>query len=224
MSNFFSNLPDIIVGDPHSDTVPSNFITTKNIFRRSKVIPETLKNYTYFSKYTIPGNAKPYQVAYDIYGSVSYEWVILILNDITNVYEQWPLSSSELQKFVRETYGMRQEEIRYWKTKEVKDNKNNIIVPKGLIVQESYTYRLPNGEFIPKDDLIERVSNYQYELEKNDAKRNIYLIFPEVLDRFVTEYKQAIQYVKHEDLIASETNLKGPGNESYNRLGTDMFQ
>lgn len=224
MSNFFSRLPNIIVGDPHSDSVPSNYIVTKNLFRRSKVIPEVLRNFTYFSKYTIPGNAKPYQVAYDVYGSKDYEWVILIVNDITNVYDQWPLSAIELEKKIKEKYGLRQNETKHWRTKEIKDDKNNIIVPSGLIVEESYTYRLANGEFIPKNDLIERVTNYQYEVEDNDNKRNIYLVFPDVLDKFVTEYDQTIQYVKHADLIPSEPNLKGPGNESYNRLNLDMFQ
>jgi hypothetical protein len=218
MANFFSRLPNIIVGDPHSDTVPSNYITAKNLFRRSKVIPEVLRNFTYFTKYTIPGNLKPYQVSHDIYGSKYYEWVILIVNDITNVYDQWPLSAVELEKRINEKYGVRQSETKYWRTKEVKDTKNNIIVPGGLIVQESYTFRLPNGEFIPKDDLIERITNYEYELQENDKKRNIYLIYPDVLDKFVTEYDQSLQYVKHEDLIPAENNLKGPGNESYTRL------
>jgi hypothetical protein len=223
MSNFFSRLPNIIVGDPQSDTVPSNYITTKNLFRRSKVIPEVLRNYTYFSKYTIPGNLKPYQVSHNIYGSKDYEWVILIVNDITNVYDQWPLSSVELEKKINEKYGTRQNETKHWRTKEVKNDKNIVIVPGGLIVEESYTYRLPNGEFIPKSDLIERITNYEYELEKNDEKRNIYLLYPDVLDKFVTEYDQSLQYVRHQDLIATENNLKGPGNESYTRLGTNMF-
>jgi|688.fasta_scaffold03601_22 hypothetical protein len=224
MANFFSRLPNIIVGDPHSDSVPSNYITTKNLFRRSKVIPEVLRNFTYFTKYTIPGNAKPYQVSHDIYGSRNYEWVILITNDITNVYEQWPLSAVELEKKIKQEYGVRQNETKYWRTKQIKDDKNNIIVPGGLIVEESFTYRLPNGEFIPKSQLIERVTNYEYELEYNDKKRNIYLVYPDVLDKFVTEYNQNIQYAKHQDLIPSEPNLKGPGNESYNRLNLDMFQ
>ena len=123
-----------------------------------------------------------------------------------------------MEKRINEKYGVRQSETKYWRTKEVKDTKNNIIVPGGLIVQESYTFRLPNGEFIPKDDLIERITNYEYELQENDKKRNIYLIYPDVLDKFVTEYDQSLQYVKHEDLIPAENNLKGPGNESYTRL------
>jgi hypothetical protein len=224
MTNFFSHLPNIIVGDPNSDSVPSNFVTTKNLFRRSKVVPEVLKNFTYFSKYTIPGNAKPYQISYDLYGSVEYEWILLIINDITNVYEEWPLSETELKYLIEKKYGFRQNNIKYWKTKEIKDSKGNIIVQKNLIVNESYTYRLPNGEFVPKRDLIESISNYDYELEKNDSKRNIYILFPEYLERFVTEYEQMVQYPKHEDLISSQTNLKGPGNESYNRLNQNMFQ
>jgi hypothetical protein len=223
MPNFFSNLPNIVIGDPNSDSVPSNFVITKNLFRRSKVIPEVLRNFTYFTKYTIPGNMKPYQVSYDIYGSVDYEWIVLISNDITNVYDQWPLSAIELQTKISKQYGVKQNEIKYWRTKEVKNSKGNIIVPKNLVVNDTYTYRLPNGEFISKNNLIEAVTNYEYELEKNDEKRNIYLVFPELLERFVTEYQQAIQYPKHEDLINTQPNLKGPGNESYDRLKIDMF-
>jgi hypothetical protein len=223
MTNFFKNIPNIVVGDPNSDSVPSNFVITKNLFRRSKVIPEVLRNFTYFERYTIPGNAKPYQVSYDIYGSSDYEWIILLVNDITNVYTQWPLSDIELQTVIRSKYGVRQNDTKYWRTKEVTDDRRNIIVPKNLIVNDTYTYRLPNGEFVPKNDLIEPVSNYEYEVEENDKKRSIYLIFPDLLERFITEYQQMIQYPKHEDLINSQPNLKGPGNESYDRLKIDMF-
>jgi hypothetical protein len=224
MSNFFNQLPNIIVGDPNSNSVPSNFVVTKNLFRRSKVIPEVLKNFTYFSKYTIPANVKPYQVSYDIYGSVEYEWILLIVNDITNVYNEWPLSDVEIKELIRTKYGFNQNNIKYWRTKEIKDNKGTIIVPKNLIVSDNYTYRLPNGEFIPKNELIEPVTYYDYEFELNESKRNIYILFPEYLERFITEYNQTIQYVKHEDLIATESNLKSSGNESYNRLGIDEFQ
>jgi hypothetical protein len=218
MSTFFSNIPNILVADPTEDASPSNHSVVKNLFRRSKVIPNVVKNFTYFQKYTIPGNARPYQVAYDVYGTAEYEWVILISNDITNVYEQWPLSQQEFLAKLRDVYGTRETETKYWRTKEVKDSRNNIIVPGGLIVPETYTYRLPNGEFIPKDVLIERVTNYEYEFELNESKRNIYLVFPSVVERFITEYSELMQYSKHEDLIEGVDNLKSPGTESFKRV------
>jgi len=220
MSKYFSHLPNIMVGDSSDDSTVSNFVKTKNLFRRSRVLPDALKNFTFFQRYTIPGNFKPYQVSHAVYGTPNYEWVILITNDITNIYTQWPLSSEEFDKKIRTVYGVGDKTLdtKCWRTKEFKTPEGVILVPGGLIVPESYTYRLPNGEFIPKNRLIERVTYYEYEVELNESKRNIQLVFPSVIERFITEYDQALQYPNHSDLIQGEENTKNPGNESFNRL------
>jgi len=224
MSTFFSNLPNIFVADPSTDIVPENYVITKNIFRRAKVVPAALANATYFEKYTIPMNKKPYHVAHDIYGDVDVEWIILLINDITNIYTQWPLTNAELENKVREEYGLSANSVRYWRTREFKNDKGEVLVEGGLVVQSTYVPRFPPGSPVPPaNEYKEPVTNYLYELEANEAKREIYLIYPSLITRFVNEYKRIMQYSTSEDLMVinevgyrtdEPAQLKRAGSES----------
>lgn len=224
MSEFFSTIPDIYVADPTKETVPTNYVAIKNLFRRAKVVPNYFDNATFFEKYSIPQDQKPYHVAHNVYGTAKYEWVILIMNDITNVYTQWPLTNAELESRVRDLYGPAANEVKYWRTIEVKDRQGKILVEGGLIVPPSYVPKLPVGTILPPPNQYkEPITNYIYELELNESKRDIYLIYPGLVPRFITEYKRIMQYYKSEDLVQQElkvgidqtnTQIKVSGSES----------
>ncbi len=206
MAEFFSYLPNIYVADPSKDTIPTNYVATKNLFRRAKVVPDYFNKSTFFEKYSIPQDQKPYHVAHNVYGDSDYEWVILVLNDITNVYTQWPLANYELDARVRDLYGTRANQTRYWRTIECKDDKGKILIKGGLIVSEDYTPRLPAGTPVPPV-FKEPVSNYTYELELNESKRDIYLIYPALVPRFINEYESIMRYYASEDLIQEELEV-----------------
>ena len=161
MANYFSYLPNIKVGVPEANTSLKNYVEVKNLFRRVKIRAETLRNLTYFEKYTIPGDEKPYNVSYNFYKTAEYEWVILLLNDITNVYTQWPLSRREFEIMIREKYGSQGElETHHYETKEIKDLQGNIVVPAGMVVDRDFTKRLGNT-IVSGDQLVERITHYE---------------------------------------------------------------
>lgn len=89
MANFFSLVPNIRVGVPGSkDAFDQEYVEIKNIFRRVKTNFDQMKGLMAFEKYSIPGDELPYHVAQRIYRSTKYEWVLLLTNNITNVYTQ----------------------------------------------------------------------------------------------------------------------------------------
>jgi hypothetical protein len=214
MANYFSNLPNIKVGVPDGSNSLSNSVEIKNIFRRAKPHIENLRNKTIFEKYIIPGNYKPYQVSREVYGTVDYEWVILVINDIHNIYTGWPLSSEQFEMMIKSKYGTKQNETKYWETKEIK-YKNNVILEAGLVVPQTFTYKLPDGQILAGDLLVDRISHYEYEERMNEKKREIYLVYPRLLFKFVTEFREALQYDPSNDVIMQ--GLKSAGNESQNR-------
>jgi len=208
MSEFFSSIPNIYVADPSKETVPTNYVAIKNLFRRAKVVPNYFEDATFFEKYSIPQDEKPYHVAHNIYGSAKYEWVILIMNDITNVYTQWPLTNYELESKVRDLYGTAANETRYWRTIQHKNPEGKIIIEGGLIVPPNYVPKVPAGTPLPPPNMYkEPVSNYIYELELNESKRDIYLIYPALVPRFITEYQRIMQYYSSEDLVQDELQV-----------------
>lgn len=215
MANYFSYLPNIKVGVPDATSTLKNYVEVKNIFRRVKVRADTLRNLTYFEKYTIPGDAKPYNVSYDIYGTPDYEWIILLLNDITNIYKDWPLTQREFESMIREKYGISGElETHHWETKEIKDLRGNIIVPAGMTVDENFTKRI-GQTIMGGDDLVERVTYYEYEMRQNEEKREIYLPYPDRMFTIINELTTLLQYESSIDTQGLGGNTKNSGDDDY---------
>lgn len=215
MSQYFSYLPNIKVGIPEQDTSLKNYIEIKNIFRRVKASSQTLRDLTYFEKYTIRGDAKPYNVSYDVYGTPKYEWLILLVNDIVNVYKEWPLSAREFEIMIREKYGVQGElETHHYETKEVKDLQGNVIVPAGMTVDENFTKRLgPN--LLAGEQIFENITYYEYEMRLNESKRNIYMPYPEALFTIEKEVTSLLQYKRSIDTSDNRTNMKNSGDDDY---------
>ena len=81
----------------------------------------------------------------------------------------------------------------------------------GRIVPEAWSYTRPDGTVIAKEDTVRPISVYDYELEKNDQKRNIYLLRKQYLSGFVEEFSNLVQYlpnleVNDEDQIKKSFN------------------
>jgi len=214
MAKYFSYLPDIKVGIPQAGTSLKNYIEVKNIFRRVKVKASALRNITYFEKYSIPGDEKPYQVSYEFYKTPDYEWIILLLNDITNVYTQWPMSQKEFELMMKEKYGTNDTNTHHWVTNEIKDLNGNIVVPAGLIVEQNFTKRL-GSTILSGSELISRVTNYEYEREINEAKRDIYLPYPDRMFAITNELTTILQYESSIDTQGLGYNTKNSGDDDY---------
>jgi hypothetical protein len=215
MANYFSIVPNVRVGFPGSkDTFDQEYVLMKNFFRRIKADFTKIKSFMSFERYTVPGDEKPYQVSQRIYKTPEYEWIILLVNNITNVYTDWPLSQSEFQDLLRRKYGTRLSDNHHWETKEVIFNGVKIVKP-GLIVERTYSVLRPDGQRISGNQLVRPVSNYEYEYEKNEAKRQIYLLDPAVVNRFINEMEKLLSYKFSEDSINDDTKKSGDDDEFY---------
>lgn len=215
MANYFSYIPNIKVGVPEANSSLKNYVEVKNIFRRVKVRAEALRNITYFEKYSIPGDDKPYNVSYNFYKTPDYEWVILLLNDITNVYSQWPMSQREFEIMIREKYGPQGElETHHWETREIRDLQGNIVVPAGMVVDQDFTKRLGN-QIISGDRLVERITNYEYEVRLNEEKRDIYLPYPDRMFAITNELTRLLTYEPSIDTQGLGGGTKNSGDDDY---------
>ena len=104
MASYFSYLPNIYVAEGMGDDENFRYTLVKNIFRRVRV-KDRIKDYiTLTEAYYIGDFETPATLASDFFGSTQYDWVILIINNITDFYEQWPKSETELMKHVQDIY------------------------------------------------------------------------------------------------------------------------
>ena len=203
--SYFSYLPDVEVRvSSYRVNNVDPFKVAKNIFRRIK-IRESLDDIILgFTQYTIKNNQRPDQVALDIYGNMQYDWVVLLCNNIINVYEEWPMSEDELERYIDSTYEEDADSIHHWVTQRITDLKGRILVKEDRIVPENYTYRRPDGTVIDKEETVRPISVYDYESGKNDQKRNIYLLRKEYVTAFIEEFRTLCEYLPNSEVDEAE--------------------
>jgi hypothetical protein len=76
----------------------------RDITRRSKVVDDIRKDPFIFLPYTVKDGEKPEDLAYYYYGSVDDTWLVLLANNITDPYTQWPMDGETFNKYFIEKY------------------------------------------------------------------------------------------------------------------------
>lgn len=151
--SYFKNFPNLQYVNRFPDS-QSNDETTiaKNIFKRAKIREDLASSFALFEYYSIGDNERPDQIAEKLYGNPEYDWIILVANNIINLYDQWPLSQSQFNEYLNKKYGSEEalEQIHHYETLELKDSYGRIVLPAGLIVDEAFynspTYKPVTGE------------------------------------------------------------------------------
>ena len=197
MANYFSYLPDVFVRTKSYRTGTNDpYVLAKNLFRRIKIRDDLSDVILGFEKYTIKNNQRPDQVADEVYGNVNYDWVVLLVNNIINIYDDWPMTEQELYNYMVRKYGVDDVEgIHHWVTQEVRSTRGDIQLRADIQVPEDFEYSRPDGTLVPKAELVRPMSNYDYESGLNDYKRGIHILKPQFLNAFVEEFEDLVEYL-----------------------------
>ena len=186
MSNYFRKVPDIEYVNRLPDSSIGDYIKVKNIFKGVSIREDILQDLTVFEKFQIVGDDRPDNVAFEFYGDSNLDWLVLKCNNIINVQSEWPLTQVDLDEYLLDKYGdynTLYNGIHHYETKEIKSSKGVIIVPEGLQVSENYKvtyFDLALGQhrssLIEEKDIATSITNYDYEINIENEKRNIYLL------------------------------------------------
>lgn len=146
MASYFRNVPnfDYISRIPGKDNL-DDYVEVKNIFKRGKIRDDIFGNLKFFQKYNIVGDERPDQVAQKIYNDPTLDWVVLLANNITNVYEEWPKTQYSFDKYLLEKYGSYENlygGIHHYETIQYKSRSNITIIPSGKRVNVGF-YKAP---------------------------------------------------------------------------------
>jgi hypothetical protein len=203
LNNFyFSQLPDVWVRMGPAKGIDQPYVLAKNIFRNVALVNNLQKEYLVFTPIQIGDGEKPYQIAYEYYGDAAYEWVILLCNNITDVYDQWPLSSSELYNYAQKRFKNLDElnSVHHYETVQITTNNGIEILEGGLIVNHDFTYRHPTtGILLTGNAVRTAVTNYEYLVSENEKKRDIFLLKKQYLGQFISEFEKLVAYDKRKD-------------------------
>ena len=192
--SFFRELPNLEYQSFLSSRKGSDdYLLVKNIFRRVKLRDDLQNVFTIFNKYEIQEGARPDTVAEELYGSSQYDWVVLIGAGIINVRNEWPLSDRDIYRYSEQLYGNDLNAVHHYETTEVKDSNGRLILPAGKIVDSTFTIPDPNISIQTLNPVV-GISNYEYEVRKNNKKRDIYILKPAYLQQVINDTRKAMTY------------------------------
>ena len=192
--SYFRELPNLEYQSFLSSSKGSDeYLLVKNIFRRVKLRDDLQNVFTIFNKYQIQEGARPDTVAEELYGSSQYDWVVLIGAGIINVRNEWPLSDRDIYRYSEQLYGNDLNAVHHYETKEIKDSRGRLILPAGKIVDSTFTIPDPNISIQTLNPVV-GISNYEYEVRKNNKKRDIYVLKPAYLQQVINDTRKAMTY------------------------------
>ena len=203
---YFRELPDLEYQNFISNSISSqSYVKVKNLFRRNKLRDDLQNVFTIFNKYEIMEGARPDTVAEEIYGDDQLDWVVLLTAGIINVRDEWPLSDREIYDFVESKYGLANiNRNNHYETKEIKDSIGRLILPSGQVVDSNFSVTYSeNGTYITptSSNTISGVSNYEYEVLKNNKKRSIFVLRSQYLQQFLNDMRDIMVYQQSSERI-----------------------
>jgi len=193
---YFQFLPDIQYLSPFGNKQSNDArVTAKNLFRRIKLSDQTsiLDSAYLFDKYIIEEGERPDTVAQKVYGSSQFDWLVIFSAGIINQRHEWPLSSQEMYEYSLNKYGNDLSAIKHYRTTEVRDSNNRLILPSGQVVDQNFTIPNPDNPLAFLNP-VESVTNYEYEYDLNESKREINLIKPGYKQKIAEEISTLLEY------------------------------
>ena len=176
---YFSEFPKI---DYNITGVNGNVKEITDIWRRVKVRSKIADNVSLYDQYDVPEGDSPETIAYKIYGSADYFWVICLLNNVVNRYHDWPLDEFNFQQFVKDKYD-NPEAIHHYEKTQLSGRQTG----EG---PADYSHKI---EVNADEAGAEAVSNIQYERRLQDNKRQIRVLQPAFLNTFIDEFRELIR-------------------------------
>ena len=169
--SYFTRFPTIMY-DPAGD---GSAKAVTNILSRVRLRSNMKKEIVMLDKYKVKENETPEIVADKHHGSVYYHWVVMLVNNISDINHDWVKSTRQLQKYLQSKYTEAEltQAHHYEIAQSSGDTTVNIQVPQGT------------------SDAI-TITNYEYETALNESKREIDLLRNEYLEFFVEEFDELI--------------------------------
>ena len=191
MANYFRNLPR--VGYDINGTGKDSFVNVTNIMKRVRFKPTVLEDISNYYPYFVKEGERPDIISQVEYGNVGYAYLILLVNDIFDPNFDWPLNSQVFEKFIINKYGS--------VTTAISGIKHYYQIIRAEVPRTGTSERIPEVKFAVDETTYDALgisdrttlSNYDHEVELNDAKREIRLINPDFIQDIDYQVKRSLK-------------------------------
>jgi hypothetical protein len=177
--SYFSKFPLMVYDIKNND----NYKLLPDILRRVKTRSAIAASLSLFDTYDVKNGERPEDVAFKWFGDAELHWVILMTNNVTDRYYQWPMSQPQFSEFLTDKYGAGSE-----------DAIHHYEITKS---SGSTTGQGPNDyshlvEVNSDTDNASSISNREYEEREQDKSRQIKLLDKRYLNAFIEEFNSLI--------------------------------
>ena len=177
---YFSRFP-LMVYDVKGD---DNYKLLPDILRRVKLRSGVRSGTFLFDNIDVQDGERPEDIAFQYYGDAELHWVILMTNNVTDRYYQWPLTQPQFQEHLEDKYGLANIDAVHHYEKTTDSGKTSSNGPN------DYSHLV---ECNSDDGDPSIISNRQYEQRLQDGYRQIRLLNTKFLDLFVDEFENLIK-------------------------------
>ena len=166
---YFKQFPTI----PYDSKGTGEFISVKNLLRLVVIRTKVKSNSMLYDTYDVKNGETPESIAFKLYGEAELHWIIMLVNDITDRYHDWPMTEAQFSQFVQDKYDNVDGTHHYEISQSSGDTSIKIDVGTSNTNYPSATL----------------ITNYEYEQSQQDSKRKIRLLDPSFVADFVEEFK-----------------------------------
>jgi len=171
---YFSNFPLII----YDSVGNGNFKIVTNLMKRVAMRTKVRTNTLFFDTYDVKEGETPEILADKLYNDSTLHWIILYVNNITDRYHQWPMSSGQFNDFIADKYS-------------------------NIDAVHHYEVSQTSGDTSVKIDIgtdttgyseadLTTITNREFEEERQDTIRQIRLLDPTYVPQFIEEFETLI--------------------------------
>ena len=175
--SYFSYFPLMaysIKGDKNYKLVPE-------IIKRVKLRSALKSGVMLFDKYDVKYGENPEDIAFKYYDDPQLHWVVLLTNNITDRYYQWPLTDPQFQLFLTDKYGAGSEDaIHHYELAQT----------SGPTSSSDESHML---EVNSDTDNATAITNREYEEREQNKLRQIRVLDRRYLNQFVEEFERLIK-------------------------------
>ena len=155
-----------------------------NILKRVKLRSGLRSGSFLFDSYDVQDGERPEDIAFKLYGDAQLHWVVLMTNNVTDRYYQWPLTQPQFQEHLTDKYGVGNEDAVHHYEKTTDSGRTSSNGPN------DFSHKVECNSDDGDPDII---TNRQYEQRLQDKYRSIRLLDPRFLDMFIEEFDGLIR-------------------------------
>jgi len=177
---YFNKIPYILYDSKGN----GDYKEVTNLLRRVALRTKVRSNVLFFDTYDVKEGETPEIIADKLYNDPQLHWVILMINDITDRYHQWPMSTPQFLAFINDKYDNVDDVHHYEIPQSSGNTKTKIEVYKNSALYTGDT------DFYASASIV---TNFEYEESVQDENRKIRLLNPHYIEQFVEEYENLMK-------------------------------